>query len=270
MIDGLGREEEPRRDLGVGEPGARSGRGPRARAGSARAGAARVAVRGPAGIDLIPSRRICCRVTRAVADAPRSVQIAQRLAQRGLVRWRRAAPARPRTSSRDRSRAGRPSPSGRRAWQPVGLGQLAGGAAGRRCGAASQTASSPRCHASQAAASRGRLELGLGRAGQVALRASAPRRGPARRSRELRLAGAVRRRRRLVQALPGAGVAAAGPDLAQAQQRVDPVDRRRRDAPQQVLAQRDRLVPVAGLLQGAGPLARAGRPRYVLMSCSSQ
>ena len=35
----------------------------------------RVAVRGPAGIDRMASRRIFCRVSRTVADAPRSMKV---------------------------------------------------------------------------------------------------------------------------------------------------------------------------------------------------
>ena len=75
MVDGLGGDEQLGGDLGVSVAGAeiRSSASCLRRIRSS--GWARVAIRGPAGIDRMPRWRIFCPVIRAAAKAPRPMKI---------------------------------------------------------------------------------------------------------------------------------------------------------------------------------------------------
>jgi hypothetical protein len=70
MPGGLDRNEQLPGVLRIGVPGA-----DQVEDLALAPGQSRVAMRGPLGIERMPSRRIFCRVSWAVADAPTSVKI---------------------------------------------------------------------------------------------------------------------------------------------------------------------------------------------------
>ena len=230
MIDGLRGDEQLPGDLGVG-PAVQIRSSTSCSRRVSPSGWARVAVRGPAGMDRMPSSRIFCRATRAVAVAPRSAKICRasrsasssRLRQQGQRRLVRAAQVRPQA----RPPAQSPSSSAL-----VGLGEVAARRPGR--------AGAPQPDRDRAAipgvvpAARRRPARPRAAASPAVPPASTPRRGPAAPARSAAARRSRRRAHRLVEILPDAWLAPAGPDQAEPVQRVEPVDRGRAAPAQQL------------------------------------
>ena len=211
MIDGPGGQEQLGGDLGVAVPGADQPEHLALAPGQPER-MARVALRGPAGIERMPSRRIVCRVGWTAATAPRPVKI--------VSAWRSAA------SSAASCRASAASYGQPRAapsrdcflplacyLQPVGPGQLTARRPGRT--------SAPQPDSGLAAVPSVRAgrdiigPFGLLRGPvRLALQPARLGAGQPHRNDPLWLTGGVRGRRCLVEILPGTRLATPGPGAA--------------------------------------------------------
>ena len=184
------------------------------------------------------------------------IEDAQCLAQGRFVRWRHAGPSLRRTGSPGRSRAGRraashPAAATGKARRPhrAAAGPKRSGAATRRPRRAARRRSAPRPR--RPARPRAGPASGLPSSQNASARAS--RTGPICCGSPDPVSGG----HGLVEALPGTGLAAAGPDHAEPPQRAEPVDRRCAGLGQEFGAQRHRLGPAAGLLQDAARSPRS-------------